>query len=118
MTEDEVIQKILSSFPELEEDFEDETGLFYNQIFAFHYLAQSAIDSQDREKFLQICELIGCFLLNSSGDVKNALHVSFLEHLNFESSKRTDRSWAFEVMPQIMQQAYRDIMSYTKKLLS
>ncbi|MCB0744845.1 MAG: hypothetical protein KDC67_13135, partial [Ignavibacteriae bacterium] len=65
---------------------------------------------------LQICELVRVVFLNSSGDIKNALYVSFLEHLNFQDTKKKSRSWAYEIMPKIMQEAHSDIIKYNNEL--
>lgn len=117
MNENEIIQKIILTFPDIKEDIEEDNDLFHSQMFVFSNLAQNAIDNEDKNKFLQVCELMRVFLLNSSGDIKNALHVSFLEHLNFQDSKKTKRSWAYELMPKVMKESYEDIMRYNKELL-
>ncbi len=116
MEKNEIIQKIISTFPEIKEDIESDEDLFYLQISTFSSFAQNAIDNKDKKTFSQICELIRSFLLSSSGDTNNALHVSFLEHLHFEDSKRTSRSWAYEVMPKIMKESYNNIMKYNEEL--
>ncbi|HET6443945.1 MAG TPA: hypothetical protein VFI27_05125 [candidate division Zixibacteria bacterium] len=111
-------------FPHLAEDFHDETwdGVLYVQItVVFAHWAQAVIDSGDSRIWAQITDAFIEMWKDCSPDVRNALEVSFLEHLYLKDRKRKRgqqnyRSWAYKAMPPMMRQAKEDIDDYNKKL--
>jgi hypothetical protein len=111
------IEYIQSQFPELAEELHDEIvdGLLHLQLGVFSHLAQAAIDEKDKGKWAKVTETFMVLWKDCSPDVRNALNVSFLEHLNFVDGKK-NRVWAYEKMPIIMRNAWDEMDEYNRKI--
>ena len=117
LSEAEISAQLREVFPELREDLNDECfQAIHLQLSCLMRATQAAISDADR-KFLQRAF---AFADNSCrlGDptVKNAIAVSFLEHLSFPDTKKRRRSWAFDMMTPLLQQEYREVMAYLNAL--
>ena len=99
----QMVEALIEAFPSLEEDIKDEvwTGLVYLEVGCFTKYTQERINSGDREELKRCFELARRFMLDGDPEVKNAMNVSYLEHLNLRNQKKM-RSWAFEEMPEIL----------------
>lgn len=62
--------------------------------------------------------IISTVLSYSFTPYKNALYVSFPEHLCFQDSNPTNRQWAYQQMPGMMKDAYNEISSYNTCLFA
>ncbi len=95
----EFVAELSREFPDIAEELDDETcqDLLYVQTGVFARYTQTAIDHGDRGLTAR------CFLAAdraaAGGDdaVRNAIGVSFLEHLNFQDGK-VRREWAFDLL--------------------
>jgi hypothetical protein len=116
-THEQALQVIERAFPMLAEELHDEVidGLLHLQIGEFSRLAQAAVEDGDKENWAQITSTFMELWLNSDAWVKNALNVSFLEHLIFNDGK-VRRSWAFDAMPPPMRKAWREVDDYNRRL--
>jgi len=110
----EAVVEIKKALPELHEAMNENGSLYYNSMGAFARFTQDQIDSRELKKLKLCFSLARDFLMNGDENLKNAMHVSYLEHLNFEDSKRNHRSYAFDLMLPPLRQAYRNIMDYLK----
>jgi hypothetical protein len=54
--------------------------------------------------------------MNGNHDLRNAIHVAYLEHLNFQDSKKHRRSYAIALMSPPLHKAYLDIIDYVNKM--
>jgi len=54
-------------------------------------------------------------LRDGDEDVKNALYVSYLEHLEFQDGKRA-RAWAKAAMPPALHEAWQSVTDYNEAL--
>jgi len=88
-------------FPDLVGELEDETwaGLLHLEVGCLACYAQAAVDRGDRVVIERCWAFANAVLGDCTADVKNAICVSFLEHLEFED-RGTKRSWALELMPE------------------
>lgn len=116
-THSSALQLIEETFPSLREDLHDEMviGLLHLQIGEFSRYAQEVIDAGDDLTWHQITDVFVALWANCDDSVKNALNVSFLEHLHFNDKKK-QRSWAFESMPKSMRTAWQEMDNYNRKI--
>jgi hypothetical protein len=77
---------VLTEFPQLHKEFVEADGLLHLQMSALSRFAQDAIERNDLETVKRCYELLDG-IMKSSTEVENAIDVSFLEQLNFESSR-------------------------------
>lgn len=111
------IEYIESRFPELGEALHDEIidGLLHPQLGEFSRLAQSVIDESSKAGWSKVTTVFMQLWSDCTPEVKNALNVSFLEHLNFTDGKRA-RSWAYREMPKPMRKAWEEMNEYNRSI--
>lgn len=116
-THKEAIEIIERAFPALSEELRDEVanGLLYVQVGEFARWAQTLIDTGRQKEWAVVTCTFMDLWKNADAAVKNALNVSFLEHLNFVDGKAR-RQWAFAAMPVPMQMAWREMEAYNRRL--
>lgn len=86
--EPEFRRLLMVHFPELSEEIEGEEGLVHLEMGSLEGLANRCIKAGDLAHLKKIYEFIDDLARHQSEvhpDVINALHVSFLEGLNFEN---------------------------------
>ena len=83
------------------------------QIGEFSRYAQAAIDRGDINVWSRVTEVFMELWQDCDDAVRNALNVSFLEHLNFKDGK-VQRRWAYNVMPKTMKVAWQEMEQYNK----
>jgi hypothetical protein len=101
------VEAVVAAFPSLEADMRDETwvGLVHLEASAFARYTQEQIDTENRVELKRCFEFARRFLLEGTDDLKNAIAVSYLEHLNLSDQKR-NRSWALEEMPEVLKREF------------
>ncbi len=111
------IRFIESRFPSLADDLHNEIadGLLHVQMGVFARLAQSAIDSGNEVLWNKITDTFTCLWEDCAPGVENALNVSFLEQLNFDSGKGK-RAWAYHKMSDTMRKAFDEMEAYNRKI--
>ncbi len=89
-----------AEFPDLVEELDDETwrGLLHVETGCFARYAQAAIDRGDRALVSRCFDFARQAWLSGTPDVRNALAVSFVEHVNFSDGK-VKRESAFDLLP-------------------
>jgi len=105
----EAVAEIKKTFPELRDAMNEQGSLYYNSIGVFATFTQEQINSGNREKLKECFALARNFFMNGDDDLVNAIYVSYLEHLNFDDTKRNHRSYAIAMMPPALYQGYLDI---------
>jgi hypothetical protein len=113
-TTQEFIAAALEELPEAREDVEFVDGLPHLQIHVLADIAQRAKGAGDWDKYRQVLDLVDRFLPEADGELWNAIHVSFLEHLDFIGPRGTQ---AWKLMSQRLQSAWKDIITYNERLL-
>lgn len=116
-THQSAIRLIQERFPSLAKDLHDEVieGLLHPQMGEFARFAQATIDTGDKDSWQKITTAFLELWSNCDDGVRNALNVSFLEHLNFEDRRR-QRQWACQLMPRAMRAAWEEMESYNRRL--
>jgi hypothetical protein len=80
------VQLVLAEFPQLHEEFAEQEGLLHLEMATFSRFAQQTIEQNDLDTLKRCYSLLAEIMKSGPSEVENAIHVSFLEHLNFESS--------------------------------
>ncbi len=76
----------LAEFPDLRDDFAEYEGLLHPQMAAFSRVAENAIERGDFAALKRCYKIVDDTMKSASPSVENAVYVSFLEHLEFDSS--------------------------------
>jgi hypothetical protein len=113
-TPQEFIAAAVEELPEAHEDLESFDGLPYIQIGCLAEIAQRAKGAGNGTKYQQVLNLVDRFLPIADGELSNAIHVSFLEHLDFIGPRGAQ---AWKLMTPRLQSAWKDIITYNEKLL-
>jgi hypothetical protein len=108
-----LVETLELAFPGIRAELHDETwdGLLHLQVAVFARYTQEQIDAHDVTELRRCFELARQFMLHGDPAVDNAMHVSYLEHLNF-SDQRTERAWALKEMPEPLSSGYKLLNSY------
>ena len=110
----EFIAAAIEELPEARADVESFDGLPYVQTGLLAEIAQRAKGARDWKKYRQVLDLVDRFLPEADGELRNAIHVSFLEHLDFIGPRGAQ---AWKLMTPRLQSAWKDIITYNEKLL-
>ncbi len=104
------VETVVNALPSIEADITEETwaGLVHLEVAAFARYTQDQIDTQNRVELKRCFELARRFLLEGTDDLRNAMAVSYLEHLNLLDQKR-DRSWALREMPDLLKREFEAV---------
>lgn len=76
---------------------------------------QAVIDEENASEVKKCFDLAYRLFRDADADLKNALYVSYLEHLNLEDG-RARRAWARRLMSPLLQQGHREINDYLDDL--
>jgi hypothetical protein len=113
MNGEEFIASLLTEFPELTEEVRANKGLLHVQVGAFARRTGEAIARGD------LASVDRCFALahrafhDPDPPLKNAIYVSYLEHLNFGGAHGPA---AQHRMSPLLRQGYAEIMDYLAML--
>jgi hypothetical protein len=107
------VEEAVKAFPEFESDIRDSTwaGLLHLEVSAFARYTQRQIDGEHHAELKRCFELARRALLEGTPDLKNAIAVSYLEHLDFSDQKRR-RSWALGVMPEVLRAEFQAVTGH------
>jgi len=113
----DVVATLLREFPSLTEELADETwaGLLHLEVACFSHYTQQQIEVGNRSELARCYWVATTFLTDGDAAVRNAIYVSYLEHLNFEDGKRP-RRWAKDLMPPRLRVGYEEITAYNEAL--
>jgi len=115
--EPEFRKLLLEHFPELSEEIEDDEGLVHLQMGRLEGLANRCIKAGDLPYLKKIYEFIDDLARHQSevhSDVINAMHVSFLEGLNFENKVHGET--AKSMLTPAMQKMWDSQMEHNQKM--
>ncbi len=106
----QLVDTLIDAFPDIRDDITDDTwsGLVHLEVSCFTRYTQAQIDAENRSELRRCFELARQFMLHGDSIVVNAMHVSYLEHLN-TANGRVRRSWALAAMPEPLLSAYTTI---------
>lgn len=106
---------LLAEFPGLGQDICWDDELLHVQMGVFAHYTQAAIDDQNTSEVRKCFDLAHRLFADADPDLKNALYVSYLEHLNLEDG-RASRTWARRYMSPLLQQGHQEINGYMGNL--
>jgi hypothetical protein len=115
--EPEFRRLLLKHFPEVSEEIEDDEGLVHLEMASLERLANCCIKSGDLNYLKRIYEFVGDLGRHQSEvdpDVINAIHVSFLEGLNFENKKNGEK--AKTMLPPVLLRMWEAQMEHNRKI--
>jgi len=104
---------VLTEFPQLANDFEGDDDLPYVQLGVFAKFTQAAKGRADWDTYERCVRIADRLLARASGDLENALHIAYLEHLDFDGP-RGPKAWSL-LSPEL-QAAWRRITRANEKL--
>jgi hypothetical protein len=113
-THAEFLKALLTEFPEIREDIELCDGLPYMEMRAFATFTQNAKGAASWDVYGRAVRLAAGSLRDADNELRNELHVSYLEHLDFEGPTGPE---AWSLLPTELQRAWHDIISYNEQLL-
>jgi hypothetical protein len=106
---------VAHEFPQLREALEYwEDDLWHLQMGEFLNFTQEAIEARSFDVVRKAFEIAAAALKSGDDALLNAIHVSFLEHLDFRSDAGKE---AFPLMPAELKKGRYDILDYDEKLL-
>ena len=89
---EDFVRLTLAEFPELREDFEDDSDLPHLQASALARLTQTAKGNADWTVYARAVQLVHHLFTNADEYLQNALAVSYLENLDFDG-RNGDVAW-------------------------
>lgn len=92
------LRDLKAAFPDVRERVNGRHGLLHLEMSVFSDVVQAAIDSGDAVSVSKAFDLAKRHFLQGSPALRNAIAVSFLEHLHFEDG-RARRKWAWDLLP-------------------
>lgn len=100
------LKEIKTSFPELTPAINAEQGLLHFEMDVVRRFAQSLIDKGHKEALWECFFIINKYYLSGNKRIKDAIDVSFIEPLDFETTKKQNRKWAWELLPDALKELY------------
>ena len=108
------VQLVLVEFPQLHKEFYEAEGLLHLEMSTFSRFAQKAIENSDLDTLKRCYGLIDGILETAPSEVENAIYVSFLEHLDFESSPAGTN--ARRLLPPVLKKALDEVNEHWERI--
>jgi hypothetical protein len=105
---------VVGKFPSLQEDFEEWRDLIHLQVRELLSFTQSAIEAGALNVVPQCFEIATLALTEGEESLRNAIYVSYLEHMDFRSD---EGKRAEQLLPAELKLARNDILDYDERLL-
>jgi hypothetical protein len=105
---------VLNEFPTLRQEFEEWDGLIHLQASEFMRFTQDAIEARSFEVVSKCFEIAAAALVEGEDGLRNAIYVSFLEHLDLRSDAGKQ---ATQLMPVELKKGREEILDYDENLL-
>ena len=112
-THTDFVRLALNVFPSLTEEFDEHRDLLHVQMGAFARLVEHAQAAEDWETYDRAVQIADMLLQRPNPALDNALHVSFLEHLQFDGPTGAT-AWAR--LPSALQRAWTRMQNYEADL--
>jgi hypothetical protein len=105
---------VLDEFPILREDFEEWHDLVHLQVGEFQRFTQAAIEARSFDVVSKCFEIANAALIQGNDGLRNAICVSYLEHLDLRSDAGKE---AARLMPAELERARNDVFDYVEQLI-
>lgn len=106
---------VLIEFPELRGDVDDYDGLLTLELGAFAQFTQRAKGRGDWDTYKRCIAFIDRLLAGADSELDNAIHVAYLEHLDF-NGPRGPTAWG--ILSPTLQAAWKRITIDNERLRS
>lgn len=106
-------QLLTDTVPELRAEVEDQDGLLHMEMHVFARFTQAAIDRGDWATLKRCVHLATDLWTRAAPTLRNALNVSFLEHLSFTGS---NGEAAWQRLTRELQTGWREMRTYNEAL--
>jgi hypothetical protein len=104
---------LVAEFPQLRDDVHESSGLLHLQMMEFYLVTETAINARGWATVERCLRLADTFLHDGDAEIRNAIHVSYLESLPREGD---DHDRIREVMTPDLRKAWDDILAYLSTL--
>jgi hypothetical protein len=102
-----------ATFPEIETEITEWTGLAHLQMMEFLVFTERAAEANDWTTVNKCLVFADELVHNGNSEIRNAVHVSYLEHLPREGEAR-EKIW--EMMTPELRTSWINILEYLKRL--
>jgi len=104
---------LVAEFPQLRDDVLEWSGLLHLQMMEFYLVTEKAINARDWATVERCLRLADTLLRDGDGEIRNAIHVSYLENLPREGD---DHDRIRGAMTPDLRKAWDDILAYLSTL--
>ena len=104
---------LVAEFPQLRDHVHDSSRLLHLQMMEFYLVTEKAIKAKDWATVERCLRLADTFLHDGDAEIRNAIHVSYLENLPREGN---DHDRIREAMTPDLRKAWDDILAYLSTL--
>ncbi|MCO6511074.1 MAG: hypothetical protein J5I65_09800 [Aridibacter famidurans] len=111
---EEFLREMLSLYPQLKEDVEENEGLLHCQMSALQRFAEDLCEKRKLEEARECFDFVDKYFVLARSDLLNAINVSFLEYFKFFPG--LSEGEFKEVMPPTLYQGYVDMIIYMEDL--
>jgi hypothetical protein len=108
-------QALLAEFPELRPDVESNEGLVHLDVLALGARAQRAKGQADWAVYRRCVGLVERCWASAEPDLRNALAVSFLEHLDFDGPRGPD---AWRLLSPTLQAEWQQLTDQMRRVFA
>lgn len=105
---------VLNEFPSLRQDFDEWEGLLHLRVSEFRRFTQNEIEMRSFDVVSKCFRIAASALAEGDDDLRNAIYVSYLEHLDFRSDAG---KVAKQLMPSGLEQGRNGVLDYDERLL-
>jgi hypothetical protein len=105
---------VLAEFPQLQQEFTEAEGLIHLQMGSFSRFAQAAMERNDLDTLRRCYHLVAEIMNTAPSELENAIYVSFLENLDFESSSYGGE--ARRLLPSVLEKALDEVNEHWERI--
>lgn len=102
----EWLAEVKSAFPELRSNLNAEEGLLAFEMGVFAAFTQKKIAQKDRDAVARCFAIALKYYDRGNARLRDAIDTCYVEDLDFQVSKRSDPTWAWDLLPQTLKALY------------
>jgi hypothetical protein len=104
----EFLSEVKKLFPEIKEDINKQQGLLSFEIDIFIKHVQAKIDSNEPDAIQTAYELLEKYYRMGNTSIQELIRNAVCEDLDFANTKKHQRMWAYELLPQSLKIERKD----------
>lgn len=101
------LAEIKKVFPEIKSEINAQDGQLHFEVAVLRQHAERMIAEGNKDAVSCIFSIADRFYNNGDSKLKNAIDVSFVEEMDFTSSKKSERSWVWDSFPERLKELYK-----------